>query len=263
MAKLTLAVFLTGGLVSTVAAATTTSSVSFKPTAGATWNIMLSDVPKVSKADNQDYHIWDYDMAEAPKSTIDAFHAKGHPVICYFSAGTWEDYRADKNQFPKASLGKVVDGWPHEKWVDIRNQGVRDLMTQRIATAQSKGCDGIDPDNVNVYENDTGFDLTKDDAVDYINFLAAQAHEKGMAFGLKNCGAIVDRVIGVSQWVITEQCAKYKECAPYQPFIAANKPVFQIEYNGVKKGCNQPNTEGFSTLIKHLSLDAYTKTCPS
>ena len=83
-----------------------------------------------------------------------------------------------------------------------------------------------------------------------------------MAFGLKNGGALVDRVIGFSQWAIVEQCAKYEECEQYDPFIKANKPVFQIEYSSVKKGCNAPNTKGFSTLIKKLSLNDWTKTCP-
>lgn len=84
-----------------------------------------------------------------------------------------------------------------------------------------------------------------------------------MAFGLKNGGAIVERVIDFSQWAIVEQCVKYDECKQYDPFIKQNKPVFQIEYSTVKKGCNGPNTKGFSTLIKKLSLNGWTKTCPS
>ena len=130
------------------AAVATTSSVSFKPTVGATWNIELSKIPKIGQADG--FHIWDFDMAEAPKSTIDAFHAKGHPVICYFSAGTVESYRKDADEFPKVAIGKVDQGWPQEHWVDVRNSKVRDIMKQRMDKAHSKGCDGIDPDNIDV-----------------------------------------------------------------------------------------------------------------
>lgn len=201
-------------------------------------------------------------MQEAPKSLVDSFHAAGHPVICYFSAGTKENYRPDANQFPPSAVGKVDAGWPQEHWVDTRNPVVRQIMQARMDSAASKGCDGIDPDNIDGYENNTGFNLTEDDGVDYIYFLAQYANSKGMAFGLKNGGAIVNRVLNVSEWAIVEQCVRYKECNQYQPFIQNNKPVFQIEYSTVAKGCNGPNTSGFSTLIKKLSLNSYTQTCP-
>lgn len=124
----------------------TTASFSLKPTAGTTWNIQLNNVPSPDQANDNAYHLWDFDMADAPKSTIDAFHAKGRSVVCYFSAGSWEDYRSDANQFPKEALGKVMDGWEHEKWIDTRNAGVRNIMKARIQAAKEKGCDGIDPD---------------------------------------------------------------------------------------------------------------------
>jgi len=200
-------------------------------------------------------------MAEAPVSTIQAFQKKGHPVICYFSAGTWEDWRKDKNEFPKKSLGNVVGGWPQERWVNVSDPGVRKVMKQRIEQAHSKGCDGIDPDNIDGYENNTGLNLTKADAVNYIEYMAGLAHGLGMSMGLKNGGGIVDQVLNITQWVIVEQCVRYNECDQYQPYIKAGKPVFQIEYNGKKKGCNGPHTKGFSTLIKKLNLASWTRTC--
>ena len=71
-------------------------------------------------------------------------------------------------------------------------------------------------------------------------------------------------------WAIDEQCVVYQECEPFQAYIKANKPVFHLEYTAksnppaslVQKYCNGPGTSGFSTLIKHLSLNAWTKTCP-
>ena len=246
------------------------SSHAFKPTAGATWNIELNNVPSKSKAKDSAFHIWDFDMADAPKSTIDAFHEKGHRVICYFSAGTWEKWRDDAHRFPEHATGKALADWPGEKYVDVRNHEIRDIMRQRIQQASRKGCDGIDPDNIDGYENDSGFDLTKDDAVDYIHFLAATAHRAGMSYGLKNGGAIVDRVVDVSQWCVNEQCAQYNECGLYQPFIKQNKPVFHLEYTEkdppnarfVKKACKNPKAKGFSTLIKHENLNGWTTTCP-
>lgn len=210
-------------------------------------------------------------MADTPQSIIDAFHAKGHPVICYFSAGSWESYRSDADQFPAVALGKVMDGWPQEKWVNTSNAGVRQIMKNRILEAKAKKCDGVDPDNIDGYDNDTGFNLTQDEGVDYVTFLANTAHEAGLSYGLKNGGDIVDRVVDLAQWAINEQCVQYSECEPYQAFIRQNKPVFHIEYTAkktapekfIKKSCTNSDATGFSTLIKHLSLDSWTTTCPA
>lgn len=164
-----------------------------------------------------------------------------------------------------------MDGWPNEKWVDTRNAKVRTIMKNRLLLAASKKCDGVDPDNVDGYGNDSGFNLSQDDGVDYINFLASTAHSLGMAYGLKNAGDIVDRVVNVSQWVIQEQCAVQQpsECWQYQPFIKQNKPVFHVEYTSsktpstsvVNRACTDTGATGFSNILKHTSLDAWTQTC--
>ena len=51
-----------------------------------------------------------------------------------------------------------------------------------------------------------------------------------MTFGLKNAGAIITAVLPVVDFSVNEQCVQYNECATFQPFIAAGKPVFHIEY---------------------------------
>ncbi|KAI5370395.1 hypothetical protein Slin15195_G012710 [Septoria linicola] len=249
----------------------TASSGRAKPTAGQTWNIQLKNVPPTSAADNDAYSTWDFDMAAANSSIIDTFHAKGRYVICYFSAGSVENYRSDAGDFPSEAVGKVMDGWPDEKWVDVRNQGVRDVMKKRINEAKSKGCDGVDPDNIDGYQNESGFDLTLDDAVDFVRFLAQTAHDAGLTYGLKNGGEIVDRVVDVSDWDINEECVNYQECDAYRPFIDANKPVLHLEYpddspklsieDFKKKSCSDSDAKGFSTLIKDRDLGEYTLVC--
>ena len=44
--------------------------------------------------------------------------------------------------------------------MDIRSTVVRNIMTARMDLAVSKGCDGIEPDNVDGYESNTGFPIT-------------------------------------------------------------------------------------------------------
>jgi hypothetical protein len=45
----------------------------------------------------------------------------GRKVICYFSAGSYENWRSDKNDFPSDVLGNKLEHWEGEKWLDIRD----------------------------------------------------------------------------------------------------------------------------------------------
>ncbi|GAL06248.1 endo alpha-1,4 polygalactosaminidase precusor precursor [Photobacterium aphoticum] len=52
--------------------------------------------------------------------------------------------------------------------------------------AVQKGCDGVEPDNVDGYKNNTGFDLTADDQLTFNRLLANEAHARNLSIGLKN-----------------------------------------------------------------------------
>ena len=41
-------------------------------------------------------------------------------ITCYFSAGTFEDWRDDADQFPASVIGKALPEWDGENWLDIR-----------------------------------------------------------------------------------------------------------------------------------------------
>ena len=49
------------------------------------------------------------------------------------------------------------------------------IILDRLDVARAKGCDGVEPDNVDGYANKTGFDLTKDDQLRFNRFLAVEA----------------------------------------------------------------------------------------
>ena len=143
-------------------------------------------------------------------------------------------------------------------------------MSARFALASSKGCDGVDPDNVDGYDNDSGFDLTPSTAVDFLTFLAIGAHGYNMSIGLKNAGAIVNATVDFLQWEVNEQCVQYQECDLFQPFVAAGKPVFHIEYpesapaissNTKNSVCDDSSAQGFSTVLKEMDLNDWVEDC--
>ena len=130
------------------------------PTFGLTWQWQIGDddIDTSIKAD-----VYDIDLY-LDQSIIDELHAKGRKVICYISVGSWEDWRPDKDQFPPEVLGKDYDGWPGERWLDIRQlDKLAPIMRARLDLCQSKGFDAVEPDNMEIYTNDTGFPLTYED----------------------------------------------------------------------------------------------------
>lgn len=75
-------------------------------------------------------------------------HAQGKKVICYYSAGSSENWRPDYKDFEQADMGSALEGWAGENWLNIRNANVLNVMKARIKMASEKGCDAIDPDNM-------------------------------------------------------------------------------------------------------------------
>lgn len=195
----------------------------------ATWHIDLeAPVDTTVRAD------WfDIDLFDNSESVIRAIHARGAHVVCYFSAGSGEDWRPDYASLPRAGLGSGLDGWPGERWLDIRNTAVRAVMAARMDLAVRKGCDGVDPDNVDGYANSTGFPLSASDQLSYNRFLAASAHSRHLVVGLKNDVDQISSLVGDFDFAINEQCFMYNECAAVAAFTRASKSVLQIEYGTV------------------------------
>jgi hypothetical protein len=237
-------------------------------TTGLTWQIILnnSSSSSLSTGTFDPVSVYDIDLFDTPASTISRLHTAGKRVICYFSAGSYEDWRPDASQFPSSSLGNKVDNWPGEKWVDTNSAVVRGIMSKRLDLAVQKKCDAVDPDNIDAYENDNGLGLTTKDAINYVSFLTNESHSRGLACGLKNGGKIVPSVLPMVEFEVNEQCVQYNECSTYSAFISAGKPVFHIEYlndttTGIQNFCDAAGEEGFSTVIKNIGLDEFYETC--
>lgn len=252
--------------------ATPPTSAKWRPGVGTTFQIVLL-YPLVDTSVNAD--VYDIDLFYNDQDTIAELHRDGRKVICYFSAGSYENWRDDRNQFRLSDLGYNLGGWEGERWLDINSDNVRRIMTSRLDLARDKGCDGVDPDNVDGYDNHNGLGLTKADVADYVNWLANQTHARDMSMGLKNAGDIIPYVIRNMQWSVNEQCGQYRECDTYLPFIQAGKPVFHIEYpkgrtanntlsvtdTEKQKSCGSAGSERFSTVMKNLNLNSWIQAC--
>ncbi len=231
----------------------------YRPPVGVSWQWQLTGT--LNTAYNAE--LYDIDLFDTPQQTIDELHAAGKRVICYFSAGSYENWRPDKELFQKRDLGNPLDGWDGERWLDIRSEQVKDIMKSRLDRAAAKGCDGVEPDNVDGYDNNSGFPLTAADQIAYNRFLAMEAHRRGLSVGLKNDLNQVKELVSDFDFSVNEQCFEYNECALLVPFIEQGKPVLNAEYRQKwvddnqerEKLCEQSLELHFSTLILPIDLD--------
>jgi hypothetical protein len=91
----------------------------------------------------------DIDLFDNSAALISRLKASGKKVVCYFSAGSYENWRPDAGQFPAAVLGNPMDGWPGERWLDVKRIDLlMPIMSARMDLAVQKGCTGVEPDNV-------------------------------------------------------------------------------------------------------------------
>lgn len=249
----------------------------WQPAAGATWQYVLHHKVRLDHTIEQ-HAVWIVDLFDNSAADVAELHRRGRRVVAYFSAGTYEDWRPDAARFTDGDLGRKMDDWEGEKWLQTNSPNVRQIMLARLDLARQKGFDGVDPDNVDAYDNKNGLKLSKNDAVEYVLWLAREAHARGLSVGLKNGGDIVPRVVDAVQWCVQEQCVQYDDEEDYLPFIRQGKPVFHVEYpkgedpdkdkmndgkevTGKKKDkCLRARAKGFSSIIKNVRLDQWIQT---
>jgi hypothetical protein len=197
--------------------------------------------------------VYDIDAFDTPKSVVDSLHALGCIVIAYFSFGTWEDWRPDASLFP-ASVKGNNNGWPGEKWLDIRSETVKAIMADRLDMAVANGFDAVEPDNIDGYSNNSGFPLTASNQITYNRWIAQQCHARGLSVGLKNDVDQMSQLVGDFDWVLNEECNQYSECGNLSVFVNAGKAVFQCEYSG--SYCSAMNAAHFNSMRRNLDLTA-------
>ena len=227
----------------------------WRPSPSTTWQWQLTGLPIDRSVEAEMY---DIDLFDTDAATVAVLHAEGRKVVCYVNAGGWEDWRSDAARFPDEVIGANLDDWEGERWLDIRRIDVLGpIMEARMDSCKAKGFDGIEPDNVDGFLNDTGFPLSYGDQLRYNIWLAETAHQRGLSIGLKNDMEQVPDLIAYFDWTLNEECFEYQECDTLLPFIAAGKAVFNVEYVlDTGEFCGEARALGFNSVRKNLDLDA-------
>jgi hypothetical protein len=207
--------------------------------------------------------MYDVDLFDTPVGTVRALHARHRVAICSLDAGSWEQWRPDARRFPRALIGKPYRGWAGEWWLDIRQMArLLPLMRWRLDRCKAHGFDGVEFDNVDGYQNDTGFPLTAADQLKYNALLANEAHQRGLSAALKNDGDQVRTLLPYFDWALDEECFHDRWCDQLKPFLHAGEAVMDVEYRlPPGKFCSRANAMNINALSKRLDLGAYRAAC--
>ncbi len=201
--------------------------------------------------------IIDYDpkLGSGSKARVKRNNAKY--VICYFSAGSWEKGRPDMGGLKQGrDYGRALGGgneggqWKSngapERWLNVDSPAVRSVMVGRLVDAKERGCDAVEPDNLDgdmSGDNSTGFKKSRSQMLGYYKFLANEAHRLGLSIGLKNADNLASTAAGIFDFVIVEECFKYGECKKYRPFLQQRKAVLIAEYGLSRSYCDRVKRE--------------------
>lgn len=209
----------------------------------------------------------DLDLFETSANSVARLKAKGIKTVCYLNAGAWENWREDAKHFPPDVLGNVYDTWPGERWLDIRRiKELAPLIGRRLDTCKAKGFDGVEPDNIDGYTNETGFPLNATDQLSFNRWLASEAHKRGLSIGLKNDPDQASALAADFDWALTEDCFSEGWCEQMLPFIQQGKAVFSAEYTDMNMTtetfCADAVPLGINAILKTRELDSWWEPCP-
>lgn len=213
--------------------------------------------------------VLDIDGQMNTAATVATLHGRGQRVICYFDAGVYESYRPDAYKFPASVIGAKDGSWAGSYWLDIRQQStLLPIMGARMDDCVSKGFDMIEPDEIDGWENTSGFPLTYADQVSYNRAVANLAHSKGIAILQKGDIIQTRDLVDYFDATLNEECYRYKECTnPWNPdtgqtqvglqaYTAQDKAVWVAEYttNATTTMCGKAPAVHFNGARYKLGL---------
>lgn len=229
---------------------------------GATWDIQLDDPYDLSRRPE----IFGLDLDFAPEGAALELRAAGVIPLCYVSVGTVESYRPDVEAFPAEVVGPAYPEWPDERFLDIRRLEILlPIMLDRFARCYQQGFLAIEPDNMDLHDNDVGFPITREDQLAYLSALAGMAHGLGMAIAQKNATDLIPDLVGEFDFLMLEHCFDSGRCAVAAPYVAAGKAALNVEYDerpvNFRAACAEGARLGVSMIQKDLALTSRRTTC--
>ncbi|MEB0260687.1 MULTISPECIES: endo alpha-1,4 polygalactosaminidase [unclassified Mucilaginibacter] len=238
----------------------------WQPVAGASFDWQLDAINSTS---NFSADVVDVDAFNTSAETVAALQAKGKKVIAYLSVGTLENYRNDASLLPPEVIGKQYPEWPQEKWLDIRQiDKLKPWLNSRFNMIIKKGFDGVEPDNMDGYDNDPGFNIQLADTKKYADYLITLAHSNGLSIGQKNIKELTVDFAAKFDWALTEDAFAQGWQNQLSDYIKLNKPVFAVEYTDLMSQskfqanvCLAARQLKYTAILKKRDLSQWVDRC--
>jgi hypothetical protein len=208
----------------------------------------------------------DSDLFDTPAKQVKKWRDQGLYPVCYVNVGAFEDWRDDATDFPDDVIGADYDGWQGERWLDISHfKALAPVMEARLDLCADKGFLAVEPDNIDGYDNETGFDITRDDQVAYLHWLIGQAHKRGLAIGQKNAPDLISDLVNEMDFALLESAWRDNFLADFTPYHQQNKPVFAVEYRedgaDLAAVCADIKQYGFIGMVANYDLAGQVENC--
>ena len=238
-------------------------ALAWRPAPHLRWQVQYTARPLDLAVDADVFKI---DLFDTRPALVKSLKKRGKHVVCYVNIGAWEDWRPDARRFPRNALGREYEGWPGERWLDIRRIDLlAPLMIARLDLCRAKGFDGVILDNIDSYMQKTGFPITRAHQLRYVVWIASEAHKRGLAVGINNNPEQAGELLPYVDWAQAESCFSQGWCAALAPFVQAGKPVVVIEYTDdpakMNAMCREALGLRFSLVMKKKELDAFRREC--
>ncbi len=228
---------------------------------GATWDWQLQAPLDLTV----DVDVLALDPDEVTAADIATLSARGVTTVCYVSVGTREDWRSDAEAFPEVLLGRPYDDWPGERFLDIRARDrLLPIMEARFRRCAEMGFAAVEPDNIDLHTNDTGFPLTGADVVAWFADLSRMAHGMGLLIAQKNAPDLTQELEAFADFALTENCFADGWCAQLASYPQTGRAILAAEYTRVSPGtCAAAEALGASVIFKRRDVTRWLRFCPS
>ncbi|KAJ6780069.1 hypothetical protein PWT90_00998 [Aphanocladium album] len=152
---------------------------------------------------------------------------------------------------------------------DFKECMIFDRMKTRLDKAARIGCDGVDPDNIDLSTVNwgNGKTVTDDATVKALKRFAAYAHNlttkngNPLMFGQKNGARLAKKLWQYLDFAVLESCHQSPSfCSGFRPYLDAKKPVLDIEYS--KNLQNSKDEKSYCNLSRANSGDDKDAFCP-
>jgi cysteinyl-tRNA synthetase, unknown class len=160
---------------------------------------------------------------------------RGNMLSAYISIGTGENWRSDYDAMKPYLSEKQWGEWEGEYYVSLIEEGLTDIMKNRIDQAAALGFDWLEFDNMDwIFDEETRIEYSLEsgetEALAYIEELREYAGTKGLKCMSKNWRRGAENFNGVT-FESGSDNFNWWDSDEMQPFLDEGKPVIIVHYN--------------------------------